>query len=76
MAELKLCLPYACKLLKPSNGKNLVEPKNDKFVMKTYMFNVTKCGEIFYLLVSDVQILIPQGLKTIPLEKRKKKGFL
>lgn len=75
MAELKPGLPYACKFLKPLNGKNLIEPKNDKFVTKTYMFNVTKCDEIFDLLVSDVQILILQGLKTMSLEKRKKMGF-
>lgn len=39
------------------------------------MFDVTKCDEIFDLLVSYGQIVIPKGLKTLPLEQRKKKGF-
>lgn len=63
-------------MLKPSDGKNLVEPtKNVKFVKKTYTFYVTKCGKIFDLLVSDSQIVIPKGLKTLPLEQINKKGF-
>lgn len=76
MVWLKLGPPYVCKLLKPSNGKNLVEDrKNDKFVSKTYIFGITKCDKIFGLLVIDEQIIMPQGLKTPPLEQRKKKGF-
>jgi hypothetical protein len=43
LAELKLGPRYTCKLLKPSNGKNLVEPKNDKYVSKSYTFDMTKC---------------------------------
>lgn len=39
--------------------------------MKTYSFNVTKSGEIFDLLVFYGQIVIPKGLKTLPLEHRK-----
>lgn len=35
VVELKLGPPYFCKFRKPSNGKNLVEPrKDDKFVVK------------------------------------------
>lgn len=73
--ELKPVPPYVCKLLKPSNGKNHVEPKNEKFVTKTYKFDVTKYDEIFDLLVSSGQIVVYKGLKTPPLEYRKKKSF-
>lgn len=45
--------PYKCKLLKPSNGNNFVKSKNEKLVVKTYTFDVTKCDEIFDLLVID-----------------------
>jgi hypothetical protein len=62
VAELKPGPPYTCKLLRPSNGKNPVEPKNDKYVAKTYTFDITKCDEIFYLLVADGQIILPKGL--------------
>ncbi|XP_045822090.1 uncharacterized protein LOC123914975 [Trifolium pratense] len=75
VAELKPGPPYVCKLLKPSNGKNPVEPKNDKFVAKTYSFDITKCDEIFDLLVTDGQIIVPKGLKVSPLEQQKKRGF-
>lgn len=48
--------------------KNLVEPvKNDKFVTKTYTFDITKCDEIFDLLVSNGKIIVPPDLKTPPL---------
>lgn len=53
------------KILKSSNGKNLVEPnKNENFVAKTYTFDITKCDEIFDLLVIDGHIIVPKGLKT------------
>jgi hypothetical protein len=61
--------------LKPSNGKDPVEPKNDKFVAKTYTFDIIKCNEIFDLLVTDGQIIVPKGVKIPPLEQRKKIGF-
>ncbi|XP_058749850.1 uncharacterized protein LOC131622839 [Vicia villosa] len=42
VGELKPGPPYSCKLLKPSNGKNLVETeKSDKFATKTYTFYIT-----------------------------------
>ncbi|KAK2422316.1 hypothetical protein QL285_032860 [Trifolium repens] len=75
LAELKPGPPYTCKLLKPSNGKNYVEPKNDKYVSKTYTFDITKCDEIFDLLVTDGQIVVPKGVKIPPLEMRKKRGY-
>ena len=59
MAELKPEPLYICKLLKPSDGKNHVEPKNEKFVTKTYTFNITKCGEIFDLVLADGQFIVP-----------------
>lgn len=56
--ELKLGPSYVCKLLTPANGKNPAEPKeNDKLPKKTYTFDVTKCDEIFDLLVSDGRYL-------------------
>jgi len=42
LAELKPGPPYTCKVLRPSNGKNLEEPKNEKYPSKTYSFDVTK----------------------------------
>ncbi|XP_050915778.1 uncharacterized protein LOC127130859 [Lathyrus oleraceus] len=62
LAELTQGPPYACKVLAHSNGKNPVEPeKKDIFPKKTYMFDVTKCDEIFDLLVKDGQIIVPPG---------------
>lgn len=76
VVELKLRPPYVCKLLKPSIEKNPVEPnKNEKFVTKTYTFDITKCDKIFYLQVTNGQIIMPQGLKNPPLEQRKNRGF-
>ncbi|XP_050890989.1 uncharacterized protein LOC127096467 [Lathyrus oleraceus] len=76
LAELKQGPPYACRVLAPSNGKNPIElEKNDKFPKKTYTFDVTKCDEIFDLLVKDGQIIVPSGAKLPPLEKTKKIGF-
>lgn len=67
LAELTQGPPYACKVLAHSNGKNPVEPeKNDRFPKKTYMFDVTKCFEIFDLLVKDGQMVVPLGAK-VPL---------
>lgn len=63
-------------MLKPLNEKNHVETKSEKFVTKIYMFDITKCDEIFDLLVFGGQIVIPKGLKTPPLEQRKKKDFV
>ncbi|XP_050908897.1 uncharacterized protein LOC127122637 [Lathyrus oleraceus] len=76
LAELKEASPYACKLLTPSNGRNPVETeKNDRFPKKTYTFDVTKCDEIFDLLVKDGQMIVPPNTKIPPLEQRKKRGF-
>ncbi|XP_058775410.1 uncharacterized protein LOC131649677 [Vicia villosa] len=47
---------YVCKVLKPSKGKSVEEPKNDRVTTKTYTFDITKCDEIFDVLVSDGQI--------------------
>jgi len=73
--ELKLGFPYTCKVLRPSDGKNHVETKNDKYVPKIYTFDVTQCDEIFDLLVADGQVVVPNGLKIPPLEQCKKRGF-
>src|SRR3954470_17032800 len=76
LAELKEAPPYACKLLNPANGKNPVEnDKNDRFPKKTYTFDITKCDEIFDLLVKDGQMILPPNSKIPPLEQRKKRGF-
>ena len=77
MAELQSGPPYACKLLKPSNGKNPVETeKNGKSITKTYTFDITKFDEIFDLLVADGKIVVPQGLKITHLNKRRKEDFV
>lgn len=63
-------------MLKALNRKNPIEPnKNDKFVTKTYTFDITNYDEIFDLLITDEQIIVPSGLKNLPLEQRKKRGF-
>jgi len=61
--------------LRPFDGNNPVEPKNEKYVPKTYTFDVAKCDEIFNLLVADGKVIVPKGLKIPPLEQRKKRGF-
>jgi len=73
IAELQPGPPFVCKLLKPSNGKNPKEPKNDIFVSKTYTFDVTKCDEIFDLLVNEGIMIVPKGLKLPPFEQRQKR---
>lgn len=76
LAELKEAPPYACKLLTPSNGRSLVETeKNDRFPKKTYTFDVTKCDEIFDLLVKDSHMIVRPNTKIPPLEQQKKRGF-
>src|SRR3954463_13550478 len=76
LAELKEAPPYACKLLNPANGKNPIKSdKNDRFLKKTYTFDVTKCDEIFDLLVKDGQMILPLNSKIPLLEQRKKRGF-
>lgn len=75
MEKFKSGPPYVGKLLKPSNGKKPVEPKNEKFMTKTYTFDVTKCDETIDLIVSETLIVIPKGLKTPLLEQRKNKFF-
>ncbi|XP_050914946.1 uncharacterized protein LOC127129873 [Lathyrus oleraceus] len=77
MGELKHGPPYTCKVLKPSNEKSPIEAeKIDKYVARTYMFDVSKCDEIFDLLVKDGQIIIPRGLKEPPFRTEKEKGIL
>jgi len=75
LAELKPDPPYACKMLRPSNCKNPEEPKNEKYTPKSYTFDVTKCDEIFDLLVTEGITVVPKGLKMPPIEQRKKRGF-
>jgi len=67
--------PYTCKVLRPSDGKNTVETQNDRYSPKTYTFDVTKCDEIFDLLVADGQVAVPTSLKIPPLKQRKKRGY-
>jgi len=75
IAELRPGPPYTCKSLRPSDGNNSVEPNNEIYVPKTYTFNVTKCDEIYDLLVEDGQVVAPKDLKISPLEQRKNRGF-
>jgi len=75
IAELKPGPPYTCKSLKPSNENNPIESSNESYVPKTYTFDVTKCDEIYDLLVADGQVVIPKDLKIPPIEQRQKRGF-
>jgi hypothetical protein len=61
--------------LKPSNGKNPKEPKNDRFVSKTYTVDATKCDEILDLLVNEGIMIVPKVLILPPLEQRQKRGY-
>ncbi|XP_050919014.1 uncharacterized protein LOC127136510 [Lathyrus oleraceus] len=74
VAELKLGSAYECRSLLPAQGRNHVE-HNPKFPLKTYTFDVSKCEEIFDLLVKDGQMVVPPGTKMPPLEQRHKRGF-
>lgn len=66
---------YICKLLKPLNERNPIESsKNEKFVTKTYMFDITKYEKKIDLL--DKHIIVPPGLKTPPIREDKKYRFL
>lgn len=76
VSELKPGPPYTYKLLKLSNGKNPVEPKNGFFFARTYTFDVTKCDKIFNLLVVDRQTIVPKGNKVPLLEQRKNFFFV
>lgn len=67
VAKLKPGPPYTCKLLKPSNGKNPVETKNEKIIARTYTFDVTRCDKKFDLLVAGGQIVVPKETKVHPL---------
>ena len=69
LAELKQAPPYSCKMLVPTKGKDIVEnEKSDKFPKKVYTFDVTKCDEIFDLLVKDGQLIVPSNVKIPPLD--------
>ncbi|XP_050891463.1 uncharacterized protein LOC127096981 [Lathyrus oleraceus] len=77
LAELKQGPLYSCKFLTPSSGKNSIEPDKDaRFPKKIYTFGVTKCDKIFDLLVIGGQMIVPPRAKILPLEQRKKEGFL
>ncbi|XP_050919793.1 uncharacterized protein LOC127137367 [Lathyrus oleraceus] len=52
VTELKPGSAYECRSLLPAQGKNPIE-NSSKFPSKTYTFNVSKCEEIFDLLVKD-----------------------
>lgn len=43
MEELMPGPSYVYKVLRPSNGKHSLKPKNDKFITKTYTFDIRKC---------------------------------
>ena len=75
LVQLKPSPPYTFKVLRPSNGKNPEEPKNEKYPSKAYTFDVTKGDETFDLLVNEGITIMPEGLKIPPIEQRKKRGF-
>jgi hypothetical protein len=75
IAELKLGPPYTCKSLRPSDENNHVETSNERYVPKTYTFDVTKYDEIYDLLVADGKVVAPKDVKIPTLEQRQKRGF-
>ena len=77
LAELKQGPLYSCRFLMPSNGKNPTESEknSDRLPKKTYSFDVTKCDEIFDLLVKDSQMIVPPWAKMPPLEQGKERDF-
>jgi hypothetical protein len=75
IADLKQGPPYTCKLLGPSDGNNPVKTCNERYVPKTYTFDVTKCDEIYGLLVADSQVVVPKDVKIPPLEQCQIRGF-
>jgi len=75
IAELKVGPPYTSKSLRLSDGNSLVETSNERYVPKTYTVDVTKCDEIYDLLVADGQVVAPKDVKIPPLEQRQKRGF-
>jgi len=44
-------------------------------VSKTYTFDVTKCGEIFGLLLNEGIMIVPNGLKLPHLKQWQKRGY-
>jgi len=72
---LKSGAPYTCKSLRPFDGNNPVETSNERYVPKTYTFDVSKCDEIYNLLVADGQVITHTDVKIAPLEQRQKRGF-
>jgi hypothetical protein len=75
IAELRPGPSYTCKSLRPSDGNNHVEPSNERYVPKTYTFDVIKCEEIYDLLVADGQVVAPKDLNIPPLKQHKKRVF-
>ncbi|KEH22366.1 hypothetical protein MTR_7g445460 [Medicago truncatula] len=63
IAKLRSGPPYTCRSLRPSYGNNPVEPINERYVPKTYTFDVTKWNEIYDLLVADGQVVTPKDFK-------------
>jgi len=66
LVEIKDGPPYACKLLRPLNGKKIL--KNQR------MTNTLMRGNLWSFSCDGI-ILVPKNLKLPPLEQRKKKGF-
>ena len=76
VVEMKPGPAYECKSLFPYKWKNTAFKNNNcKFPVKTYTFDVSKCEEIFDLLVKDGKILVPPNSKMPPLEQRQKRSF-
>ncbi|XP_050877863.1 uncharacterized protein LOC127081677 [Lathyrus oleraceus] len=60
--ELKPGAAYECRSLLLAQGKNPVE-NNPKFPSKTFTFDVSKCEEIFDLLVKYGQMVVPPAIQ-------------
>ena len=68
--ELQVGPPYVCASLKPIKGKEKANTSN-----KSYSFDITKADQIFYVLLQDKQIMLPEGKKMPSIEEIKNKKF-
>ena len=69
VAELKSGPTYECKSLFLAKGKSPAVETSSRTPTKSYTFYVSKCEEIFDLLVKDGQILVPPNAKLPPFEQ-------
>ena len=73
VAKLQASPPYDCAFLKPVKRKEKTNPSNTS--SKSYSFDITKAGQIFYVLLKDKQIILPEGKKMPSAKEIKNRNF-